>query len=280
MLGASISVHIKFLIGSGSNLSPNALTNVPSDGLVNQSDDALTDLSVQHGDAGKRPPECLCGKPFTRPSSLKRHINEKNGALEHLCPACIGNQGNGAFKRSRDLRKHLQSIHGYDNARLEELFPSSQARGFAIPVCHFAGCEYSRPDFKDKSIQERRRVRPFHRQSDYTKHMKLQHNWSPYPCNVPDCKRTGKNGFFGTLAFETHYKKEHSGILNPIQNCRATFDKCNYCGKMLHASGLGRHQIESCKGEVKCSFCDESYPVWFLESHEKKYCGKRNSSGS
>lgn len=51
--------------------------------------------------------------------------------------------------------------------------------------------------------------KPFAKQSDYTKHMKEVHYWSPYPCTAPYCDKKGKNGYFRRQGLQKHRDEQH-----------------------------------------------------------------------
>ncbi|KAI0418446.1 hypothetical protein F5X98DRAFT_373920 [Xylaria grammica] len=138
----------------------------------------------EHPVASKSPFKCHCGKTFKSLFTLKRHIKGSNKDLipQYPCSECPAYQGKNGFKRKDNLKQHLMFFHKYDDDKLATLLPSRQTRRSAILVCHYENCEYYRgPDFKGMSIRAQDKNRPFHRQSDYTRHMKDEHDWSPYP---------------------------------------------------------------------------------------------------
>ncbi|KAI1421895.1 hypothetical protein F5Y12DRAFT_717890 [Xylaria sp. FL1777] len=204
-----------------------------------------TNQEDEHSIISQSPFKCHCGKEFTRLSSLQRHIR---GAQKHLipeypCHECTTYQGKNGFKRKDHLVQHLSHSHNYDDNQLGELFPTSETRMHTIPVCHFEDCEYYRsPEFKKLGIKYQQDNRPFGKQSDYTTHMKHEHDWSPYPCKVPGCSKLDGNGFFNTIAFQKHYKEKHPQSTIPIsQDGVAETVECNYCHKILKPGSLVAH---------------------------------------
>ncbi|KAI0115643.1 hypothetical protein GGR51DRAFT_414965 [Nemania sp. FL0031] len=235
----------------------------------------MNDVTLpQHFVVFKQPPQCFFGAQFARLFTLNRHIQESVSDGRFPCTQCSSHQGEDAFKRKRDLQKHLRQVHGYGPAELEALFPSRETDMITIPVCHFSDCDYFRaPDFKKKSPQEQKENRPFHRQSDYPKHMRDEHNWSPFNCKVTDCPRNGKKGFFSKAAYEKHYEEKHPGVAAPVQSHAEPANKCNYCGIVLaHSTSLYEHQNSGCRGEVRCPRCQESVQLGDLREHQHHRC--------
>ncbi|KAJ8124327.1 hypothetical protein O1611_g9315 [Lasiodiplodia mahajangana] len=205
----------------------------------------------QHFDIGQHPPRCFCGKQFTRSFTLNRHIQESVGNGEFPCTTCTAYQGKDAFKRKRDLQKHIERVHACDRAELEAMFPPRETEMFAIPVCHFPDCEYSRAsDFKKLPPKEQEKNRPFHQRSDYPKHMRDEHNWSPFNCNATDCPRHGKKGFFSQVAFEKHYGEKHPGVTIPRFNaCRCIgTEKCIAMDMLNAAAARSAYNLRISRG--------------------------------
>ncbi|KAI8238639.1 Zinc finger protein Gfi-1 [Colletotrichum sp. SAR 10_99] len=57
--------------------------------------------------------------------------------------------------------------------------------------------------------EEQRSTKPFSTQAEYTKHMKEAHDFTPFPCNVAGCIKTGKKGYSREKDLINHRKKEH-----------------------------------------------------------------------
>lgn len=192
---------------------------------VSNTEDELSEHTVsshagQHHIVSKSPFKCHCGQEFARLYTLKRHIQ---GTQKHLvpgypCSKCTGYQGKNAFKRKDHLAQHLRVFHKYDNGQLATFSRRQQTRKFKISVCHFEGCDHYRDaEFENLGVEYKEKNRPFDKQSDYTAHMKLEHDWSPYPCKDPGCSKTGGKGFFSTTARARHGKKKHATDSLPMQ---------------------------------------------------------------
>ncbi|KAI8944083.1 hypothetical protein F4801DRAFT_585799 [Xylaria longipes] len=149
-------------------------------------------------------------------SVMNQFTDPTNAEQLHPCPDCPSYQGKTGFKRKDHLIQHLRGLHNWDDNQLAILFPPRQTRRLQIPVCHFPECDYYRdPSFKDMDIREQEENRPFGRQSDYTNHMKREHNWSPYPCKVTGCSKVNGTGFFRTTTLKRHCEVKHPGITIP-----------------------------------------------------------------
>ncbi|KAI0535381.1 hypothetical protein GGR58DRAFT_479319 [Xylaria digitata] len=235
-----------------------------------------TDLfrNGQHFFASESPLLCHCGKEFARLYTLRRHIqnSQKNDLPEYPCPECTRHQGKNGFKRKDHLRQHLKHGHNYDDDRLVALFPSREARRFEIPVCHNKNCEYYRgPEFKELGIGEQEKNRPFEKQSDYTQHMKNEHDWSPHPCTVPGCSKVNGKGFFSPTAFEKHCKEKHPGVIAVVQKPHdrvAEKVRCDWCQNWIARSYLTQHQGSVCKGKVACDYCNKTMKHSQLDCHK------------
>ncbi|KAI0968697.1 hypothetical protein F4678DRAFT_481887 [Xylaria arbuscula] len=232
----------------------------------------------QHYVISKSPFKCRCGKEYTRLFSLERHISdaEKHLVPEYPCPhECTAHQGKNGFRRKDHLVQHLKHFHKYNDDDLATVSRPRQTRKFNIPVCHFERCEYYRgPEFKDLRMDQQQKNRPFDKQSHYTRHMKEEHCWSPYPCKLGCSKLDGK-GFFSISALEKHCKEKHPGSTTPVQkpqNDAATTVRCDYCDKKVKPVSLLGHQFWSCDGIVPCRYCGESMKSRHLRDHYGSSC--------
>ncbi|KAI5924222.1 hypothetical protein F4810DRAFT_719465 [Camillea tinctor] len=164
---------------------------------------------------------CRCGQNFAKLFTLERHIkNFQKCKPEYPCDECDTYRGSKAFSRKDHLVQHLREFHKYDAAQLEARFPhdESMVRVWAVSVCHIKSCEHYRgDDFQELEYQEREQNRPFARQSDYTAHMKKEHDWSPHPCDFPGCKKVKGKGFFSFTALVKHRDEQHPGM-KPLES--------------------------------------------------------------
>ncbi|KAI0479963.1 hypothetical protein F4859DRAFT_477902 [Xylaria cf. heliscus] len=227
----------------------------------------------QHFIVSTSPPVCHCGTNFTRLSSLERHVQSNTGQLSpnYPCPECSTYQGKNGFVRKDHLKQHLRGVHQWDAGQLAILFPHSQSCMNEYPVCHFQECDYYRdPSFKNLGVHEQHANRPFDTQSQYTNHMKREHDWSPYPCKVTGCNKFKGAGFFSTTAFEKHYKEKHPGSAIPalkVQDRTTEAVECAYCGGNFKRGEVGSHQRTSCWGEAACGFCNKRMMSFCFGSH-------------
>ncbi|KAI1199245.1 hypothetical protein F5X97DRAFT_126084 [Nemania serpens] len=247
----------------------------------------------QHRLASTNPWKCRCGQSFTRMHTLQRHIQgtQKTIVPKYECPECPAYRAKNGFKRKDHLVQHLRHFHKYGDDQLRESFPPRQARRYDIPVCHFESCEYYRdPEFKEMTIGQQENNRPFDKQSDYTTHMKDEHDWSPYPCKIPGCGKCDGKGFFSLTAFEKHCKEKHSDMTTlPAQKEVVKKITCDYCTKSLTKAGLKIHKQYTCTGrDVTCRYCGmhmKSIKLRVHEQHDYKregaccYCQERMEQG-
>ncbi|KAK7989962.1 PIF1-like helicase domain-containing protein [Apiospora arundinis] len=201
------------VIQSGS-ISPSQLLRCGLDGCQMSLSDWWELIAHQnfhakhHWVASQSPFICECGEPFTKLDTLKRHIRRFQAASPLFrCqePSC-----SSAFQRKDHFVQHLRHAHRYSDAEIEAEFPTYIRRTIVYSVCHFQLCPYHRDDgFKDRSRDFKEKNAPFFKQSDYTKHMREVHEWSPYSCSVPSCDRRDKNGYFNLKALQKHRREKH-----------------------------------------------------------------------
>ncbi|KAI1335278.1 hypothetical protein F5Y15DRAFT_255594 [Xylariaceae sp. FL0016] len=223
-----------------------------------------------------KPFKCKCNKQFSRLPSLRRHIESFDSSLPQWpCEDCAAHQGKDAFRRKDHLVQHLRVFHKLDQTDLDARFTPRKARVYDVRTCHFKHCEHYRDEsFQELALGDQEDRRPFARQSDYTAHMKKDHDWSPYPCDVPDCKKTQGKGFFSSIALVNHREKHHAGA-KPlrIEHRVVKQPKCKYCNQRFHHSSLRAHQSLAC-GPLKpqCSGCKRKFHFDMLEFHRMYLC--------
>ncbi|KAI8622886.1 hypothetical protein F5Y19DRAFT_44021 [Xylariaceae sp. FL1651] len=232
----------------------------------------------KHYVACEDPFKCKCGQQFTKLYTLERHIRgfQRDSLPAYPCEHCSAYQGTDGFKRKDHLLQHLRVFHKYDASQLAESFAPRKARIYNIPVCHFNDCEYFRgPEFKALGAAEQENNRPFTKQSDYTAHMKQEHDWSPYPCNFPGCRKVDRNGFFSPNALNKHFEKNHPEATAPqleTERRAAVKVTCDYCRRSLLGASLAEHQLLYCPAKVKCDKCRISIMRGQLWKHYKYGC--------
>ncbi|TPX15957.1 uncharacterized protein E0L32_000291 [Thyridium curvatum] len=150
------------------------------------------------------PFECKCGDSFTKRTSLHRHIlslRESDTTFECTEAGCTRYRKEKAFQRKDHLVQHLRTYHKWTPDQLAARFPSRPIRPSMLKVCHFSNCPCYRDDsFTDLPIETRVLNTPFKTQSEYSKHMKDAHEWTPFSCDVPGCDKSGKKGYFSETA--------------------------------------------------------------------------------
>ncbi|KAI1484863.1 hypothetical protein F5X96DRAFT_675204 [Biscogniauxia mediterranea] len=207
----------------------------------------ITPHAEGHCIADRRLFKCNCGQKFARLFTLERHIVSFHDSMpEYHCDECNNPDEEKSFSRKDHLVQHLRVYHKYEPAQLEARFPPRKSRVLAVSVCHIKSCEYYRDDgFQDVSWQEKERTRPFAKQSDYTAHMKKEHDWSPYPCDFPGCKKVDGKGFFSLTALSKHRDEQHPGMA-PLELAPRIVRKvkCGHCHKSLKPISLQYHKCE------------------------------------
>ncbi|KAK7968873.1 hypothetical protein PG988_007946 [Apiospora saccharicola] len=171
--------------------------------------------ALRHWVVSESPFKCKCGKTFTKLHSLERHIQ---GFLESGPKFPCQERGcRKGFKRKDHLVQHMSHTHHFSDTELRAKFPNHrQVIRNTIPVCPFSSCpDHRGEDFERRSNEFREANKPFAKQSDYTRHMKIDHDWSPYPCTVASCDKRGKNGYFSLKALQKHYQQQHPDIEEP-----------------------------------------------------------------
>lgn len=159
-----------------------------------------------------RPFKCHCGLDSTKLYTLERHVRvaSKHLTPDFPCTKCTAYQGINGFRRKDHLVQHMKFFHKYSDEQLADLFPSRRPTlRPAVRPCHFETCDYYR-DTRPKELNTGEQgKRQFHKQSDYTMHMRKEHDWSPYPCPAEGCNKQRGEGYFSVSAFEKHYGEKH-----------------------------------------------------------------------
>ncbi|KAI1147885.1 hypothetical protein F4825DRAFT_124731 [Nemania diffusa] len=221
----------------------------------------------QHLVVSKNPFKCHCGMECKTLYTLQRHIRGQNkDALCYPCPECTAYQGRNGFSRKDHLKQHLIHGHGYDDHRLAAIFPSRDTDNVRR-VCRFEDCEYN---------PRQKTNRRFAKQSEYTAHMKREHDWSPLACNVAGCEKSGGKGFFSISMLEKHRNQKHPGTTVPMPTVRDSVEKtlkCSYCLKQLGSKrSLRYHENSDCTAELECDLCHKLVQLGRLQLHKSYRC--------
>ncbi|KAK8140086.1 hypothetical protein PG984_000152 [Apiospora sp. TS-2023a] len=162
-----------------------------------------------HWVANQNPFVCECGQACARLDTLQRHIQKfQVDTAGFRCQEC---ETLRSFKRKDHLVQHLRHRHKYSDAELQAHFPIYRAASkHTKPVCPFPACpDHRGEDFWAQNWSVREHNMPFAKKSDYTKHMRDVHDWSPHPCTIPSCDKRGKHGYFRLKALQQHQEEQH-----------------------------------------------------------------------
>ncbi|KAJ0352159.1 hypothetical protein COL154_002462 [Colletotrichum chrysophilum] len=91
--------------------------------------------------------------------------------------------------------------------------------------------------------EEQRSTKPFSTQAEYTKHMKEAHDFTPFPCNVAGCIKTGKKGYSREKDLINHRKKEHPDASPYVPEPRDLRISCRFpeCGALMAPNSVSYH---------------------------------------
>ncbi|PQE15913.1 AMP-binding enzyme protein [Rutstroemia sp. NJR-2017a BVV2] len=184
-----------------------------------------------------KPYACDCGTLFSRVDVLNRHLKSfARDIPQHPCTLCIYHRGAAGFRRKDHLLQHLRQYH-HVNA-----IPSRLK--FVFPTCTHLDCPQYRPAAFQKlsrSIKEARK--PFKSQSEYTKHMREEHNECAFPCDILGCTRVGRKGYFREKDLIRHRRKEHPDTAPYKPTHRAIRFHCTEpgCGDFIDFSSIKKH---------------------------------------
>lgn len=165
------------------------------------------DSLIRHGeDESHAPFMCKCGKSFTRPDVLQRHVKVNQPELQKFtCPHCKSCPGGKSFKRRDHLTQHIRGYHHIDIGT-----EKYRLNGYYIYLCPHSDCpQYQEPDFFDLPYLTQRKNRPFSHLKEYTQHMRTVHDDTPYPCDVRGCERVRGKGYIKRRDLIKHRKREH-----------------------------------------------------------------------
>ncbi|KAK1850094.1 CROL alpha [Colletotrichum chrysophilum] len=181
-----------------------------------------------------------CKEVSKSKAKLQQHAIE----AQHSPFACKHRRKNG-FKRRDHLVQHIRGYHKFEaDEKLGDILPSRRGKHGIPPVCPYPGCEFHRGDFfKYLSAEEQRSTKPFSTQAEYTKHMKEAHDFTPFPCNVAGCIKTGKKGYSREKDLINHRKKEHPDASPYVPEPRDLRISCRFpeCGALMAPNSVSYH---------------------------------------
>ncbi|KAK1986035.1 hypothetical protein LZ30DRAFT_706900 [Colletotrichum cereale] len=203
-------------------------------------------LREHANEAQHSPFACVCGKTFARLDVLNRHLDCLGSDLPKFpCQFCKRHRGKDGFRRRDHLLQHIRGYHKFEaEGKIDDILPSRRGIHLAPPVCSYPGCpQYRNDSFAKLGPEEQQRTKPFASQSEYTKHMKTVHNFTPFPCTVPGCNKTGSKGYVREKDLVNHRKKEHPDAASYVPEARDTRIACRYpnCQAKLLSSSMRWH---------------------------------------
>ncbi|KZL80333.1 amp-binding enzyme [Colletotrichum incanum] len=184
----------------------------------------------EHGNEAQQSPySCVCGKTFARLDVLNRHLDSLGTDLPKFpCQFCKRHRGKDGFRRRDHLQQHIQGYHKFE------------AEGKSMISCLLDEANTWHRHFSKLSPDEQQRTKPFASQSEYTKHMKTVHNFTPFPCTVPGCNKIGSKGYVREKDLINHRRKEHPDTASYVPEKRDTRISCRYpnCQARLHSNSM------------------------------------------
>jgi hypothetical protein len=164
---------------------------------------------------------------------------------EWPCQYCRRHRGENGFRRLDHLRQHMRNYHHHESDG-QPLAPEG-SRGnlkYIFPVCSHADCpKYRGIDFQELPRSQKEADRPFASQSEYTKHMREEHEECAYPCDVEGCDRVGRRGYFREKDMLRHRSQQHPDALPYQVTKREMKHRCMEpgCNALLDLSSLQWH---------------------------------------
>ncbi|CZR65872.1 uncharacterized protein PAC_15772 [Phialocephala subalpina] len=156
---------------------------------------------------------CICGETFSRFDCLNRHLHRFDPKILHPCLYCSRYSGPNAFHRRDHLIQHLRNFHHHgdpDETHDQQIpFPRKRPARKSITTCPHEGCKYhSQPSTTSPFYGDSQQL-VFRTQKEFTKHLREEHDESPFPCLAFGCDRTGKKGYFRKKDLLRH-QREHA----------------------------------------------------------------------
>jgi uncharacterized Zn-finger protein len=205
---------------------------------------------LRHGKAQQhRPYGCECGIFFSRLDVLNRHLKSFGTDIPlYPCKYCRRHRGENGFRRLDHYKQHVRNYHHHDAEDQVSASAESPAASwknqYVFPVCTHPDCpKFRAPEFQQLSRSAKEADKPFQTQSEYTKHMRDEHNECLYPCDVGGCERVGRKGYFREKDMIKHRREQHPDAA-PYQSVeRETKHRCTEpgCGAILDLSSISNH---------------------------------------
>jgi len=102
---------------------------------------------------------------------------------------------------------------------------------------------YRGPEFQQLPRSAKEAGKPFATQSEYTKHMREEHEQCPFNCDIAGCARTGRRGYFREKDLIKHRYEQHPDAPPYLAIGRETSVRCTEagCDAVLHPSSMTYH---------------------------------------
>lgn len=161
------------------------------------------------------PYACSCGSLFSRLDVLNRHLKNFGTDLpQYPCTFCKRHRGVEGFRRKDHLLQHLKQYHHHEtDASSKTHDGTTNSISVFYPfhlICTHSECpQYRGLEFEKLPLRMENFQAPFRSQSEFTKHMREEHNECTFPCKIDGCPRVGRRGYFREKDLIKHHQKEH-----------------------------------------------------------------------
>ncbi|KAI9643000.1 hypothetical protein NHQ30_008734 [Ciborinia camelliae] len=216
-----------------------------------------------------KPYGCSCGTLFSRIDVLNRHLKSfDTGIPQYPCTFCKRHRGADGFRRKDHLSQHLKQYHHHEidtpTGTKNGALTSASRLKIIFPVCTHLDCQqYRGPEFQQLPRLTKEAQKPFRSQSEFTKHMREEHNECIFPCDILGCSRVGRRGYFREKDLIKHRQQEH-----PEQEAYKPLGKesryqCTEpgCNANLDWSSAYYHQYIHHELNAACSIAMPAHPV-------------------
>jgi hypothetical protein len=198
-----------------------------------------------------KPYICDCGTSFSRIDVLNRHLKSFSTDIpQHPCPFCRRHRGINGFRRKDHLLQHFRQYHHHDtdttHPELAEYPAPLPTLQYRFPVCTHLECpQYRSAAFQELPLSAKKLQAPFQKQSEYTRHMRDEHNECTYPCDILGCSRIGRKGYFREKDLIKHRQQEHPDAETYKPSAREVKHRCTEpgCDAIVDLSSMPRHAL-------------------------------------
>jgi hypothetical protein len=197
-----------------------------------------------------KPYACDCGTSFSRIDVLNRHLKSfSTDVPPHPCTFCRRHRGMNGFRRLDHLVQHQRQYHHHDidtaDPNLGENPATSSTLKYTFPVCTHLECpQYRSAAFQELPLSAKKTQAPFRKQSEYTRHMRDEHNECTYPCDILGCSRVGRKGYFREKDLIKHRQQAHPDAEPYKPSARDVKYHCTEpeCGAIIDPSSISAHE--------------------------------------